>query len=205
VVATTSGTPASALLTQLVGAQHVADVPVLGGAPFAVYRQSGAVPAVAGEVAISSAIYRPTSSDALRLDAAALDSSGMLRLRWTVLAAPPAGVVPEVYHIQARAGVAAASALGSVDCQATRWEVGETVFTWLPLGSSGSRASTIAVTLSASAPTYDTPQIGPLHLLSARSIDDTPALVPPTGVAAAPGSSGVASDGSYDLVLASLV
>ena len=90
-------------------------------------------------------------------------------------------------------------------CQPTRWQAGETVYTWISLGSTGWHSSTVSLTFSASAPALYTLQFGPLHLLSGRYINTAPTLVLPTGATTgASGSSGVALDGNYSLALASL-
>jgi hypothetical protein len=214
VVSTTAGSPAGQLLPLLSNAQPVADIPVAGGAPFHVYRMSGPVPPLPGESPLSPAVYRATSRDTLQLDAAEIGASGTLRLRWTVLAAAPLGTAPAVYHIQARSADQQLTAgLGAVDCQPTYWQAGQTVFTWLsltPAGRSGAShpPTAIAITLSASAPALYTPQVGPLHLMSGRYINDTPIVIRPTGTAAGAGASatsGIAPDGSYFLTTLPLV
>lgn len=209
-VSTSAAGPTAGLLPALASAQRVADIPMPGGAPFQVYRVSGAVPALPGETALEPAIYQPDPHNALRLDAAALAAPGLLRLRWTVLAASPAGTVPEAYHIQAQATDGATTAtsalLGAVDCQPTRWQAGETVFSWLslmPTATATSPASvtpatppaSIAITVSASAPHLYEPVVGPLHLLSGQYIDDVPTLLQP---APAPDGTGGSKTGSID-------
>jgi hypothetical protein len=207
-ISTSPGSATDALLPTLPNAQHIADVNMLGGAPFGVYRVGGAVPPLAGEVAVTPAVFQASTDDALRLDAAARVAPSVLRLRWTVLSAAAPGAAPEQYRIQARAANAATTAnLGAVDCQPTRWYAGQTVFTWLSLSpattpsaaansgtSTGPR--TVALSVSASAPALYTPAAGPLHLLSGRYINDHPTLVRPVSV---PGS--IAPDGSYEIPL----
>ncbi len=207
VVSTTAESPAAALLPGLPNARHIADIPVLGAAPFNVYAVSGSVPALASDFPVSAAVYHPTPRDALALDAAAIDASGNLRLRWTVLAAQATTDAPEVYTIQAHSVAPGTSTtLGSVTCQPTRWAAGETVYTWLPLGGSANSTlpTALALTLSASAPTLYTPQVGPLHLLSGHDVNTARSLVPPSGASVGAGTSGVAPDGSYYLSLAGL-
>ena len=160
------------------------------------------------------AVYQATPHNALRLDAAAVDAPGMLRLRWTVLAAAQDAGAPEVYHLQARAAEGNASAdLGVADCQPTHWQAGQTVFTWLSLapatatsGPANTAPTTlppsVALSVSASAPHLYTPMVGPLHLMSAHSIDDMPALLQPVPAPGeAPGSrpGSITANGSYVL------
>jgi hypothetical protein len=206
VVTTTPGSPAAKLLPQLPNAQHIGDVPILGGEPFHVYRVSGAVPPLAGDVTVPPAVYRPAANDTLQLDAAAVDASGSLRLRWTVLSAPTSTASPEVYSIRARSpSQGTPTIVGGVNCEPTRWQAGETVYSWLPLGAANTALpAAVSLTLSASAPAYYEPQVGPLRLFSARVIDGTLALVPATGAPARSGTSGVARDDGYFLDLAGL-
>jgi hypothetical protein len=183
-----------------------------GGAPFEVYRASGEGPSPINISAIEPVIYQATPHDALRLDAVVGAAPGLLGLRWTVVAAGAASAAPEVYHIQASAsdgGGASATALGTVDCQPTHWQAGQIVFTWLSLApaTTASGAATppaaVALTVSASAPQFYEPSVGPLHLFSAHYINDTPAVVRP--VAAPGGQLGVgniASDGNFVIPLA---
>lgn len=213
-VSTSAGSPTAALLPALANAQRVSDIPMVGGEPFQIYRVSGAVPALPGETALAPAVYQATPHNALRLDAAAVDAPGMLRLRWTVLAAAQDAGAPEVYHLQARAAEGNASAdLGVADCQPTHWQAGQTVFTWLSLapatatsGPANTAPTTlppsVALSVSASAPHLYTPMVGPLHLMSAHSIDDMPALLQPVPAPGeAPGSrpGSITANGSYVL------
>jgi hypothetical protein len=218
-VSTSAAGPTAALLPALTNARHIAEIPMVGGAPFQVYRVSGAVPALPGETPLAPAIYQSDAHDALRLDAAALAAPGLLRLRWTVLVASPDGTAPQVYHIQASSADGATGAtrtmLGAVDCQPTHWQAGETVFTWLALAPAATITSpagappvtppaSVAIAVSASAPHFYEPVVGPLHLFSARYLDDTPTLLQPTATPGGQAGVGsIASDGSYVLPLAS--
>jgi hypothetical protein len=215
-ISTSPGSATDALLPTLVTAQQVADVNMIGGAPFRVYRVGGVVPALPGETAVTPAIFQASAHNALRLDAAAYVAPDVLRLRWTVLSAAAAGVVPVDYHIQARAaGEATAVKPGGVDCQPTHWQTGQTIFTWLSVSHSATPSGAaigvvsaappaVDISVSASAPELYTPQVGPLHLLSGRYINNTATLVRPLAV---PGSlarsalGNIGPNGSYELPL----
>lgn len=209
-VSTSPNSPTDALLPLLPNARHVTDISMVGGDPFHVYDVSGAVPALPGETAITPAVYRASARDALRLDAAAVVAPGTLRLRWTVLAVSASDQAPMQYHIQATtADGGTPTQLGALDCQPTRWQAGQIVFTWLLVSSPALAASpaSVAIHVSASAPQLYTPTAGPFHLLSGRYIDDYAVVLLPvlqsSGTAeSAPGTS--APDGSYDLSLSRL-
>ncbi len=211
-VSTSADGPTSSLLPALANAQRVASIPMVGGAPFQVYRVSGAVPALPGEKVLAPATYQAAPHDALRLDAAALVAPELLRLRWTVLEAASDESAPEVYHIAARsADGGTATALGAVDCQPTRWQAGQTVFTWLslapakaPAGTAPAVPGSVAVGVSTSAPHLYTPVVGPLHLLSARYLDDTPIPVQPVPSSSSAGVGAVGPSGTYVVPISAL-
>jgi hypothetical protein len=207
-VSTSPNSPTDALLPTLGTARHVADISMVGGAPFHVYDVSGAVPGLPGETAVTSAEYHASASDALRLDAATIVAPGILRLRWTVLAAASVQSAPEQYHIQAATNDGGSNTtLGSVDCQPTRWQAGETVFTWLSLSPGGATRATpqsVAITVSASAPELYTPTAGPLHLLSGRFVGNTPTVVLPNLGPGEQSRPGTVTESSYILSLATL-
>jgi hypothetical protein len=208
VVSTSPDSPTDALLPTLATARHVADISMVGGAPFHVYEVSGAVPALPGETAVTPAEYHPSANDALRLDAAIVMAPGVLRLRWTVLAAASVDSAPEQYHIQAATQDGGSlTGPGGVDCQPTRWQAGETVFTWLslpPRVATGVMRQTVAITVSASAPVLYTPTFGSLHLLSGRYVSNTPAALQPNLVTGKQIRPGAVAGRSYVLSLDTL-
>lgn len=206
--------PAGALLAQLPNAQQVAAVPLAGSTPLPVYRVQGATPALPGEHTVTPALFRDGHGDALRLDAA-LIKGDMLRLRWTVLAAPPATLptgdaaqpwfrmqvgrqIPPLNTIVGLANFA--------DCQPTRWQTGETLFTWLllPTGSATGASADIFVRSGTQAPGISS--LGPLRLIALRAADephsDMYVTQGQTALRGAPGA--VAGIGAYVLPLGAL-
>jgi 4-amino-4-deoxy-L-arabinose transferase-like glycosyltransferase len=195
-VSTTANSPTAALLAALPNAVHVADVPVAGGRPFAAYRVQGPLGGLPDDRSLAPAVFRDAAGAGLRLEAAALVTPLLLRLRWTVLASTPAGQAPAQYRIQLRTLSAAGSAgplLAATDCQATRWQVGETVFSWVPLTASAAGATLpalLAIEVSAGTAALDMPTLGPLRLIADRVTGTPQAALPPVA-AGAPGPSAV--------------
>lgn len=134
VVSTSSTKPAATLLPMLPNATHVEDISMPGGEPFKVFEVQGAAPLLPGEQAAGPVTFADRAGNGLRLDAAAIVAPGMLRLRWTVLSSTAPHQLPAFYAMQAQAvhtDNTVGSALAQSDCEPTRWEAGQTLFTWL--------------------------------------------------------------------------
>jgi 4-amino-4-deoxy-L-arabinose transferase-like glycosyltransferase len=203
VVSTEANTPAVALLSRLPNAVRVADVPLAGGAPWPVFRVAGAPPALGDETPTGGVTFQGAAGAGLRLDAAALASSGLLRLRWTVLASSGTAEAHPWYRITAQAADARGAALAAeADCQPGRWQAGETLYTWLPIGSSGGSAGSpqlgpITITVGAGTIQEDLESFGPLLVLTARSAGT--ALAPLRASAPAATAGAVTPAGAYVL------
>lgn len=129
VVSTVSASPGARLLATLPNARRVSKVEMPGGEPFVVYSIGGAAPLLAGESALPALEYHTPTGDVLRLVALARTAPGVLRLRWQVVATAPASAPASEYQVRAYTRNGAIVARAS--CTATRWQPGETVFTWL--------------------------------------------------------------------------
>lgn len=169
VVATDPSTLPAQLLATLPNAQAVAQVQVAGGPPFAVYRVAGTTPTQGGELPVVPASFVDASGNGLRLDAAASIAPGLVRLRWTVLGSETASVEQPWYRVSATQGAAS----GKTDCQPTRWQAGETLFTWVrlsPTTGTGIEPATGPLTITVSAGTIgpDMPAAGPFRFITGR-------------------------------------
>jgi hypothetical protein len=218
-VSTESSADATALLAGLSNARHVAGLPLAGGAPWAVYRVEGAPPALAGEVATGGVSFRDAAGNGLRLDAVAAQEPGVLRLRWTVLAPSTAATSataagPRTWY---RTGVLASSGTspsqsgasnrsGMADCQPTRWQAGETLFTWVLLAAppGGSAAATppsgsLTIDVFGGTLDLDIESIGPLRVLTDRGGGAGLQALAVSGVGSGPGH--ITAGGAYELPL----
>ncbi len=218
VVSTSAQAYAAALLPALPNARHVTDIAMPGGSPFAVYRLLGELPALRDETPVAPTAFRDTAGNGLRLEAAALEAPGVLRLRWRVLASTGAGQAPHLYDVQARtlnADGSAGAFLAAGGCEPTRWQTGETVFTWLALPPGAGEAQQtvnavpagpVAIEVMSHTQYLWAPTFGPLQLLSDVSVGASPTLLSPTQAGGAasrlPGS--ITSQGIFTLAPATL-
>lgn len=196
VVATDPSAVAARFLATLPNARPVAQVPLAGGAPFAVYRVSGIVPGLRDELPVLPGTFANASGSGLRLDAAAVAGPGLLRLRWTVLGSESASAEQPWYRITASEGTAS----GRVDCQPTHWHAGETLFTWVPISSPTSTSTALVagnaqaapgpITIHVFAGTIgpDMPTVGPFRFITGRTggtpLVPLPLALPPDGMPA---------------------
>lgn len=170
VVATDPATQPAQLLAALSNAQPVAQIPVAGGPPFAVYRVTGTIPMQSGELPVVPASFVDSSGNGLRLDAAASVAPGLIRLRWTVLGSETTSVEQPWYRVSATQGAAS----GKTDCQPTRWQAGETLFTWVrvspPPNGAGvaPAAGPLTITVAAGTIGPDMPGVGLFRFITGR-------------------------------------
>jgi hypothetical protein len=178
-------TLAAETLATLPNAAHVANIPMAGNTPLAVYRVAGTLPsALPGETPIGPVAFQDTTGQGLRLDAVADAGAHLLQLRWTVLGYMPDGALPLSFRVQTRL-VPAGGQSGHVrdfrDCEPTRWRAGETMFTWLPapiswnagIGApptSAAPAEALLIQAQESAASLAMPSLGPMRLLSAQVV-----------------------------------
>ncbi len=178
VVSTQASSPAARLIPQLTGARLVQTIAMPGVEPFQVYELQGAAP-LPGETRLTPAIYRGPGGERIQLEAAALEAPGVLRLRWTVLDGTPTGGTPSIFHFQLRAtGAASGNPLAQGECAPTRWQTGQTLYTWVRTNDAGSTnsASTAALpraplALDVTGETTELWQrtLGPLRVISGAS------------------------------------
>ena len=169
-VATVPGGHASQLLDGLPNAGRVGEVPMPGGAPFPVYRLQGAAPLLPDETTMGPVTFLDAGGNGLRLDAAARVGPELIRLRWTVFGSPTTARGTPWYRAQIQAVNSEGGAdqpLAQTDCKPTRWQPGETLFTWLSVASA---ASTLAIEVRSSTTALDITQIGPMRLFSPREV-----------------------------------
>jgi 4-amino-4-deoxy-L-arabinose transferase-like glycosyltransferase len=206
VISTEANTPAVGFLSQLPNAVRVAEIPLAGGAPWPVFRIAGAPPALSDEMLTGGVAFHDTAGAGLRLDAVALTTGGLLRLRWTVLESGGTAVAHPWYRITAQAAETTGAAVASAeaDCQPSRWQAGETLYTWLPLTSSFSASGAapsgpVTIAVNAGTTHEDLEPFGPLLVLTARNVD---APLAPLRATAPPTAAGAATpEGAYLLPL----
>jgi hypothetical protein len=191
-VVTAPDTPAGALLATLPNSTLVSRIALAGGAPWPVYRITGQLPPLADEHAVAAATFINAAGEGLRLDAVAQPAPGLLRLRWDVLGYTLANAAQPALRISAQpASLAAPSApasAGTTDCQPTRLQAGETLFTWVQLPTAANSASMVAISVRAGTIGADLLTLGPLRLLADRPAGTPLApLVPSVAASAQPG------------------
>lgn len=176
-IATTQpGTAPAHLLANLPSAAHVADIPMLGGAPFAVYRVQGATPALAGEHTTPPVTFSDRAGHGLRLQGAALVQSNLVRLRWTVLDRSDSSTQPR-YRVSLLMGSTQSGFPGAdahTDCVPTRLHAGQTVIMWIALPQDiGGLPTDVPVSVRVQRNTVglDMPAIGPFRFLTGRPGD----------------------------------
>ena len=161
------------LLESLPNAHVVANVPLAGGNPLAVYRITGATPALPDESAVAGVSYLNGGGGGLRLDGVSFTTPGMLRLRWTILGAAPPGPGSPLYRVQLHLPGVAAKQEPQANCVATHLHAGETLFTWiaLPAQFTLTRAEVVAglvIQVSAGTQAFDEFSVGPLRFVTDR-------------------------------------
>lgn len=222
VVSTVSTKPAAHLLPMLPNATHVEDISLPGGEPFKVFKVQGAVPLLPGEQAVGPVTFTDTAGNGLRLDAAAMEAPGVLRLRWTVLTSTAAHHLPTFYAMQAQAvhpDNTAGSMLAQSNCEPTQWQAGQTLFTWLtaptppvappapPLPPPAWTADKVILDLSDHTSDFWMSSLGPIRLLSSVRIDSPTQSMAPSLAAGNPASgvrTTIAPDGRVILSLTNL-
>ncbi|MGH2515538.1 MAG: hypothetical protein ACRDHP_07765, partial [Ktedonobacterales bacterium] len=163
-------------LASLPNATLLAEIPMAGSAPLVVYRVRGVPGATtSGELPLAQVRLRDSSGQGVRLDGGYVDGRE-IRLRWTVLESTPSGAAPLVLRTQVRDVTAAGQTMpvqAFRDCAPTRWQAGDTLFTWLPFPSSwkgtpGGAPDAMFVQTLESTVTLAMPAFGPLRLLSSE-------------------------------------
>jgi Dolichyl-phosphate-mannose-protein mannosyltransferase len=143
VVSAQASSRAAALLPRLSNAHHMQSFAMPGVEPFEVYVVQGAAATLPGETHLTPAVYRGPSGERIRLESAALQAPGVLRLRWTVLDDTPAGSAPSEFHFLLHsADTTTGSTLAQGECAPTRWQAGQTLFTWVQTGDDGATTGT---------------------------------------------------------------
>jgi Dolichyl-phosphate-mannose-protein mannosyltransferase len=197
VVSTSSTTPAATLLPELPNAQHIEDISMPGGEPFKVYDVQGNVPLLPGEHPVGPVTFTDSAGNGLRLDAAAMQAPGVLRLRWTVLDSTLTQALPQFYAMRASTVTSdntAGRTLAQSSCEPTHWQAGQTVFTWLttptPPPAPGSPpspppawyANQVALSVTDHTTDFWMSSLGPVRLLSGVRVNSpSRTLVPATG------------------------
>lgn len=172
-VVASSDSPDGRALATLPNATMLAAIPMAGSAPLVVYRVAAAAPTIyPGETPLAPVSFQDSAGAGLRLDGGQSDGQ-QVRLRWTAMASTPPGAAPLTLRMQTRT----VSSTGQVsrvwtfrDCAPTRWQAGDTVFTWLPRPPSWSAAISTAsdsmlIQGERFTTTYVMPTFGPFHLL----------------------------------------
>ncbi|HEV8191900.1 MAG TPA: glycosyltransferase family 39 protein [Ktedonobacterales bacterium] len=175
--------PAGDLAPKLPNARHVADVRVPGGAAWNVYLLSGTTPKLADERAITPIDFVDVAGNGLRLEAISTATTGLIRLRWTVLGSADQPSGTPWYRLQPSAlpdSGGQPAPLARTECQPTRWQAGQTVFTWTPLGNLQAPPRSLALLVRGGTIGPRIVPFGPLHLLAARSGGKGLVTLPPS-------------------------
>ncbi len=175
---------ANELAANLPNARHVADIQLNGSAPWNVYSLTGATPPLADERAVTPVDFVDAAGNGLRLEAISTATSGLVRLRWTVLgsATQPSGT--PWYRIQPGAlpdtGSGAAVPLARTECQPTRWQAGATLFTWVSLPNPQTPPQAISLLVRGGTIGPRLTHLGPIQLLTGRVGGEGLVTLPPT-------------------------
>lgn len=215
VVSTTAQGETANLLAALPNASHVAAIAMPGGEPFVVYRLAGQTPALPGETPVAPVVFHDAAGNGLRLDAVARITPTVLRLRWTVLGTTASGQAPRRYQVRVR-GLAADGAAGDLlaqgACEPTRWQAGETAFTWVapPPVAAAPQATTspllagpVAIQVWDHTEELAAPSLGPLHLLAGQVTGDPPTRLPvalPLATHGGPAPGAIDAEGEFVLL-----
>jgi hypothetical protein len=217
IVSTSSTKPAATLLPRLPNAQHVEDIAMPGGEPFKVYEVHGVVPMLPDEHAVGPVTLTDGAGNGLRLEAAAVEAPGVLRLRWTVITSTQARQLPEYYALHASAVTdnhMAGTMLAEGGCEPTQWLAGQTVFVWLteppsaaqpgapPSQQPAWRGGQVALTVIDHTTDFWMSSLGPIRLLSGVRVDSPARTLQPTSLpAATPGSASVSLTPTGQLIV----
>ncbi|MGZ3667407.1 MAG: hypothetical protein ACXVDA_23310, partial [Ktedonobacterales bacterium] len=164
------------VLANLPNATHIADIPMLGGAPFGVYRVEGTTPPLAGEHTTPQVTFSDGAGHGLQLHGAALVQSNLVRLRWTVLDQAESSATPR-YQVGLHAGPTQSGFPGAdarTDCVPTHLHAGQTLITWLtlPQNVAGLPADApLSVSVQRNTAGVDLPTVGPFRFLTGRPGD----------------------------------
>lgn len=182
-LALTSDPTAHTLLASLPGARPVSRIMLAGGAPVTVY-EVPPVGALPGDVPGHAVAFTAANGNGLRLEAAALDAQGMLRLWWGVIGGAPASPGSPYYRVMLSSASHAAAPIW-LDCTPSSIAAGQTLVTWQQVPASMRHDLVVSVLAGSVAP--DLVSAGPLTLLT-----DRPAGAPLTPMRLASGGRDVA-------------
>lgn len=176
IVTTQPDTDPANLLSSLPSATHIADIPMVGGAPFAVYRVEGITPPLAGEHATPQVTFSDGAGHGLQLQGAALVQPNLVRLRWTVLDQPESSREPR-YRVGVHVGSTQPGFPGAdarTDCVPTHLHAGQTLITWLALSQNVAQlpaGAPVSVSVQRNTAGVDMPTVGPLRFVTGRPSD----------------------------------
>jgi hypothetical protein len=176
VVTTQPDTAPANVLASLPNATHIADIPMLGGAPFGVYRVEGTTPLLAGEHATPQVTFSDGAGHGMQLQGATLIQSNLVRLRWTVLDQAESSAAPR-YRVGLHAGPTQSGFPGAdarTDCVPTHLHAGQTLIMWLtlPQNVAGLPADApVSVSVQRNTAGVDLPTVGPFRFLTGRPGD----------------------------------
>ena len=175
IVTTQPDTAPASLLASLPSATHIADIPMLGGAPFGVYRVEGTT-TLAEEHATPRVTFSDGAGHGLQLQGAALVQSHLVRLRWTVLDQSESSAAPR-YRVGLHVGTTQSGFPGAdarTDCLPTHLHAGQTLITWLTLPQNVAALpadAPFSVRVQRNTAGVDLPAVGPFHFLTGRPGD----------------------------------
>lgn len=136
IVSTHAESAMAGLLARLPNVRLLRTLEMPGSEPFQVYRVTGGTPPLAHEAPVPSLIFQDGFGNTMRLEGVALEDRGTLRLRWSVvhMASSTNVGVAGVFAVDgraARAGAGSGPALAHGECDATEWQPGATIFSWV--------------------------------------------------------------------------
>ncbi len=152
--------PLQTLLDRLPTAQRVGSLPMVGGPAYPVYQVRGASSLLSGETGLAPTSFTDQRGDRLSLLSATLPQAGQLLLRLRLDSVSVPAEQTRQFRIVASAGGSVAHA----DCETQRWQVGATLFMWVPLPGDGS--TDIHFHLETASNGLATPSLGSLRFLS---------------------------------------
>ena len=167
-------TPAETLLPRLGNVGLVGTLPMVGGPTYPVYQVRGAAPSLPGEIQLAPSTFTDQHGDTLRLVSASLPTVSALLLRWQIVTASAPADQTRQFRVTASANGASAY----VDCDAQRWQPGETLFTWIPL--SAAAASDLSVRVETTTQGLAMPSAWGLSFLSDAPVGGVFSPAPPT-------------------------
>jgi hypothetical protein len=177
IVTTQPDTAPASLLASLPNATHIADIPMLGGAPFGVYRVEGTASPLAGEQTTPHVTFSDDAGHGLQLQGAALVQSNRVRLRWTVLDQSSDSSASPRYRVGLHIGPTQSGFPGAdarTDCLPTHLHAGQTLITWLALPQNVTTVpadAPVSVRVQRNTAGVDLPTVGPFRFLTGRPGD----------------------------------